>query len=150
MASEQHILDIARVIQLAVAPVFLLNSVGTVLVVLSNRVARIVDRTRILRDQGAVLSGFGHEIVEQELSVLSRRSRLIYIAITLSVICALLVCLVIASAFLGAFVAIDLSSLVVLLFALAMFVFSSGLLVFLREIFLAVAGQRLIARQMKR
>jgi hypothetical protein len=39
--------DIAQVIRLASAPVFLLTVVGTIIGVLSNRPARIVDRTRV-------------------------------------------------------------------------------------------------------
>ena len=49
---ETHINGIAQVIQLAIAPVFLLTAVGTIIGVLSNRLARIVDRTRVLEDRG--------------------------------------------------------------------------------------------------
>jgi uncharacterized protein DUF2721 len=49
--TETHITDIARVIQLAIAPVFLLTAVGTIIGVFSKRLARIVDRTRVLEDQ---------------------------------------------------------------------------------------------------
>jgi len=45
---DARVSTIAQVIQLSVAPVFLLSGVGTLLVVLTNRLARIVDRTRTL------------------------------------------------------------------------------------------------------
>jgi hypothetical protein len=54
MTPESHIVDIARVIQLAIAPVFLLTALGTIVGVLSNRLARIVDRTRTLSWSDAV------------------------------------------------------------------------------------------------
>ena len=46
---DSHVSTVAQVIQLSVAPVFLFSGVGTMLVVLTNRLARIVDRTRALR-----------------------------------------------------------------------------------------------------
>ena len=43
--------DIGHIIQLAIAPVFLLTGIGTMLVVLTNRLGRIIDRTRVLEDR---------------------------------------------------------------------------------------------------
>ena len=40
--------SVVHVIQLAVAPVFLLSGVGVILTVLTNRLARIIDRARLL------------------------------------------------------------------------------------------------------
>ena len=44
-------MDIVHLIQSAVAPVFLLSGVGVTLGVLTNRLARIVDRARYLEVQ---------------------------------------------------------------------------------------------------
>src|SRR5581483_7716102 len=49
--------DVAHVIQLAIAPVFLLTAVGTVLNVLANRLGRTVDRRRVLVAALAELDG---------------------------------------------------------------------------------------------
>jgi hypothetical protein len=46
-----QISDIGHMIQLAIAPVFLLTGVGTNLMVLTNRLARIIDRSRALEDR---------------------------------------------------------------------------------------------------
>lgn len=119
-----------HVIQLAVAPVFLLTAVGTLLGVLTNRLWRVVDRSRVVEDQLTALDG--------ESLVLARRIRLIYAAIALAVVCAIFVCLLIACAFLVAFVAIDLSRVLGVLFVLSMLTLITGLAVFLREIFYAV------------
>ena len=43
----EHVTDITRIIQLAVAPVFLLTAIGTILSALNNRLGRIVDRRRV-------------------------------------------------------------------------------------------------------
>ena len=77
------------------------------------------------------------------LHLLARRIRLVYLAISLAVLSALFVCLLIAGAFAGAFVATDLTRLVAALFVLAMLALIGSLVVFLREIFLAVMSARL-------
>ena len=137
---EPHVSDITHVIQLAVAPVFLLTAVGTMLAVLTNRLSRVVDRSRVVEDQLTALDGESLALARQELQVLARRIRLIYAAIALAVVCAIFVCLLIAAAFLGAFVSADLSRLLGALFVLAMMALVAALAVFLREIFLAVTS----------
>jgi len=139
---ETHISDIARVIQLAIAPVFLLTAVGTIIGVLSNRLARVVDRTRTLETQVPQLAQGDLAKAYVELELLARRMRLVYLAIGLSVVCAIFVGLLIVFAFVGAFLSVDLARLVGLLFVAAMLGFIGSLSVFLREIFLAVTSAR--------
>lgn len=142
MTPETHIVDITRGIQLAIAPVFLLTALGTIVGVLSNRLARIVDRTRTLEDRLGHMPLPDLKNAYHELAVLGRRMRLAYLAIALSVVCALFVGLLIAIAFIDAFLLVDLSKFIALLFIAAMVALISSLVVFLREIFLAVTSAR--------
>jgi hypothetical protein len=135
---ESHLTDIARVIQLAVAPVFLLTAVGTLITALNNRLGRIVDRRRVLHDRESGPAGTQRDEARQELRLLSRRIRLIYFAILAAVTGALFVCLVVAVAFVGALMAVDLSRLVAVMFVVAMLALIACLGMFLREVFLAV------------
>jgi hypothetical protein len=137
---EPHIADISRVIQLAVAPVFLLTAVATLISVLINRLGRSVDRRRILEDRFGALAPA--DTARAEFELLARRIRLVYAAISLAVLCALFVCLLIAGAFIAAVVATDLSRFVAVMFVLAMIALIGSLLVFLREIVLAVRTPR--------
>ena len=131
--------DITQLIQLAIAPVFLLTAVGTLLGVLSNRLGRVVDRIRVLDALGN-LDQKRQASVDSELTLLSRRMRLIYTAMASAVFCALFVGLLMVAAFVDAFVALDLWRAVGLLFIAAMLAFISSLCVFLREIYLAVTS----------
>ena len=137
----EHVTDITRIIQLAVAPVFLLTAIGTLLSALNNRLGRIVDRRRVIEDR--LRKGLpegeqpGKEDLE-ELELLARRIRFIYHAIVLAIVCALLICLLVASAFLGVFVTVDIARLIGTLFILAMFALIGSLWMLLREVFLAV------------
>ena len=134
--------DITHVIQLAVAPVFLLTGVGTIVAVLTNRLARVVDRSRVVEKLLPQLAGEPLGGAHEELALLARRTRLIYSAIVLAVVCALLICLVIAVAFIDAFIAANLAWMLGALFVLAMLALICCLVVFLREIFLAVVSAR--------
>ena len=139
--------DITHVIQLAIAPVFLLTGVGTLLAVLSNRLGRAVDRSRVLEDLLPGLAGEPLALAQDDLVLLSRRTRLIYAAIVLAVTCALLICLLIAVAFIDAFLVINLAKLMGALFVLAMLALIVSLVAFLREIFLAVTSARSAIRR---
>jgi uncharacterized protein DUF2721 len=134
---------VAHAIQLAVAPVFLLSGIGAMLAVLTNRLSRIIDRGRVLDNQLASSRPDAAASIHCELQALARRARLISRAITLCTITALLVCAVIATLFVGAFVGFDASVPVALLFVAAMIAFIGGLLAFLREILIATASLRI-------
>ena len=142
MPRDTGVTAVARVIQLAVAPVFLLSGIGAMLSVMTNRLARIVDRARVLE---IAMSQRGAETdahMTGELDALSRRAKLISWSITLCTVTALLICAVIAVLFLGAFLEIHFSTAVALLFIGAMLAFFVGLLVFLFEIRVATATVR--------
>lgn len=142
MPENYTITAVAHVIQLAVAPVFLLTGIGAMLAVLTNRLARIVDRARVLEGRTGPEPGAAAS-VESELATLSQRAKLINRAITLCTITALLVSGVIAILFLAAFVAFEAAAAVAVLFVTAMFCFIVALVYFLREIFLATASLRI-------
>lgn len=138
MPPESRIQDIAHVIQLAVAPVFLLTAVGTILNVLTTRLARVVDRARKLHERLGEATEKARPPIDAELGILGRRRRLVNYAITLGTTAALLVCLVIAVAFLGFILHADFAGALAGLFIAAMLAFIGALVLFLREIFLAV------------
>jgi hypothetical protein len=139
---ETPIASIAHVIQLAVAPVFLLTGIGAMLGVMTSRLGRIVDRARVV-ETFTPDDPTERRNTEDELVRLSLRARLISTSISLCTMTALLVSAVIAILFSGAFLGFDVSVVVALLFVAAMLVFIVALLYFLREILLAIAGLRI-------
>lgn len=134
-----QIADITHAIQLAVAPVFLLTAIATVINVLSGRLSRVVDRRRVLN--GRIAAPTPTEPVTddiEELALLDSRGWLIYLAMFFSVLGALLVCLVVAVAFLGTMVNFSAGTSVAALFVLAMTSMIGSLALFLREVYLVV------------
>jgi hypothetical protein len=126
---------IAGVIQLAVAPVFLLAAIAGLLGVMSTRLGRIIDRARIIERR--ILTAKGDEqrgLLRSETTTLWQRIALINWGIRLCVTGALTVCLVIVALFVGAFVAVNIATLIAVLFVMAMFLMIAGLLFLLREV----------------
>jgi hypothetical protein len=128
---------VVHVIQLAVAPVFLLTGVGAILSVLANRLGRVVDRFRALHVEKSNAKDFALPAIKTEMASLAERARMIHWAIGLCTGCALLVCILIATLFLSSLAHTNLSIPIALLFILAMLALILGLLCFLREIALA-------------
>lgn len=141
MIAELPVTTIAHAIQLAVAPVFLLTGVASILSVLTNRLGRIIDRSRLL--QGRSVSAIETDQATLiELKSLKQRARLIHLAIGLCTTCLLLICSVVAVLFLGSFITVSIEVLIAALFVAAMLCLIVALLYFICEIFLATAHVR--------
>ena len=136
MTIELPVTTIAHAIQLAVAPVFLLTGVASILSVLTNRLGRIIDRSRILRAKTPPAVKTTQDI-QDELKSLRRRARLIHWAIGLCTLSLLLICSVVAILFLGSFFPWNIAAVIGLLFVAAMLCLIVALLNFIREIYLA-------------
>lgn len=138
MTEISNIDGVARAIQLAIAPVFLLSAIAMFLNVLTNRLSRVIDRTRVLEDKPEnPPTSSGAAALHSELTTLSKRAKLIDYAITLSTATSLLICAVIAILFLGAFLNFDINITVMVLFIMAMLSLILALLCLLREILIA-------------
>ncbi|MGR8949541.1 MAG: DUF2721 domain-containing protein [Gammaproteobacteria bacterium] len=128
--------SIAHAIELALAPVFLLVAVGAMLNVLTTRLSRAVDRSRVLQGR----AGSDQDLIDDsrdEQEILSTRMRIINVAVIMCVVCALLICSVVAIIFIASIVNIAVSVLIVSCFVAAMLSLIGALLCLLREIYLA-------------
>lgn len=144
---ETPLSAIAHTIQLSIAPVFLLTALGTFLGVLSTRLGRIVDRARVLVEQRLPAApATAQARIREELALLGRRRHLVNLAITAGVSAALFVCSIISALFLGQLLDAHVGRMTEVLFLAAMLAFTVALLLFLREIVLAVASVRIDGR----
>lgn len=134
--------DVATVIDLAVAPVFLLAGIAGTLNVLSMRMSRIIDRGRVLNDRQCASDTPEFAEVDKEQRLLARRARLINRAIALCTMSSLFVCLVIVVLFLDAVLTWRQERLIALLFIISLLSLISALILFLREIGLSLRAFR--------
>ncbi|MDP2275385.1 MAG: DUF2721 domain-containing protein [Archangium sp.] len=142
MADPNQLADITHTIQLSVAPVFLLTALGTLLSVLTHRLARIIDRARALEGRFSSLSAEEKTHGRLELDTLSLRARVIHRALTSGVAASLTVCLVIIAGFVGYLSQTNLGLVVAALFIIAMCLFAFALVSFLREAVMSLASLR--------
>jgi hypothetical protein len=135
-------MDIAHLVQSSVAPVFLLSGVAATLGVLSNRLARVVDRARLL-EKGLEEHPASRAHVQADIAVLARRARYIYAAMSMCAIAALLVALVVVALFANAFLGVSLEGTIALLFVGGMVCLSVAFVAFFIEVRIAIAALRI-------
>ena len=146
-----EISDIAHVIQLSVAPVFLLAGIGSLLGVVTTRLARVIDRARILEERAlAPRNEEEGARIRAELISLDRRMHLAQRAVGLFSTAALLVCFVIATMFIGDFIHAPVGALVAVMFIAAMLAMAGGLMLFLREIQIGIRALKVRAELMSK
>ncbi len=133
---------IVHAIQLAVAPVFLLTGVASLLAVMANRLARIIDRARYFEQAWHTLGAEARAAAQDELHKLEKRRHMASWAINFCTGAALLVCLVVTTLFVDAFFATDLKWFAGALFIAAMLALIAGLASFLREVYVATLSVR--------
>ncbi|MEA3031054.1 MAG: hypothetical protein QOG13_2379 [Sphingomonadales bacterium] len=133
---------IAHQIQLAVAPVFLLAGIGSILNVLAGRLARVVERARQLERDFAAFDEEMRAAATAELVILDRRMTVVNLALSACTAAALFVCVLVAMLFIANLADIAFGRPVAWLFVLAMLLLILGLLLFLWEVRLAMRALR--------
>lgn len=140
---EWNIATVANVIDIAVAPVFLLAGISGLLVVLTNRLGRTIDRSRSLQAAESEFMPDQHKVmIQREMTSLVRRIQLSYMAISLSTLSAILVCLVIVALFLGSVLQLNVSVIVASLFIICMIILSLAFSAFLFEVLISTRTLR--------
>lgn len=122
--------DMVPVLQLAVGPVIVISGVGLVVLSMTNRYGRVIDRVRALCETQRLKV----RDVGGQLAVLLRRARLLRTAIFLAVICLLLVTTVIILLFVAALARIEIAAVIAALFIGSMAAFSLALVFFCIEV----------------
>ncbi len=136
--------DIAHLIQIALTPIFLISAIGVTLSVLTSRLARIVDRARVMEDvlRQPDRRPDGRDL-HAALRVLARRARYINAAITLITVSALFIALVVVMLFVNAFLRWDLSAFIACMFIVSMLSLAAALSAFLIEVRIATNTLRI-------
>ncbi len=91
--------DLVETLQLAIGPVILISGVGLIILSLTNRFGRIVDRTRQLSVEYRSSSGIELERILSELKILTTRAKVIRSSNVLAVLSVLLVSFIIIGLF---------------------------------------------------
>ena len=134
---------VADVVRIAVAPVFLLSGIASFVNVCTTRLSRIVDRSREIEPMLLASRGTDHDRWISDLKVLDLRMSLVNWATGLSVVSALLICLVVVLLFAASLSRFHFGSEIALLFIASMLAIGGGFAVFLYETTIAARAVRI-------
>ncbi|MES2691989.1 MAG: DUF2721 domain-containing protein [Verrucomicrobiota bacterium] len=131
------------VIQLAITPVILISGVGALMLTLTNRMGRVVDRTRTLAKDLRQASAVERAHVESQLSIMWRRAKLVRVAVTFAGMSMLLSCTLVMAIFIDVTVARDFGLQLVVVFLASVMSLIAALAAFLRDVFMSLWALRL-------
>jgi hypothetical protein len=134
MADTLQTSQLVTVLQQAVGPVVVISGVGLLLLTMTNRLGRIVDRSRLLAYQARTSEGEAEEAAHIQLRILYQRARFVRWAILLAGICVLFIALVIITLFITALLKVQVVWLVAAFFIISMLCLVSSLVFFVRDI----------------
>jgi hypothetical protein len=136
MAGPASLVNVVETIRIAVAPVFLLTGLGALLSVTTGRLARVIDRARVLGGKAKQ----DHLAIERaELGLIPKRIRLINGSILFAALSALAVCLVIVLLFVSSLIDLHIRIAVALTFIVSMLLLMGALISFIAEIRVALS-----------
>lgn len=131
------------VLQTAIGPMILISGVGLLLLTMTNRLGRVIDRARTQTERLRTASGAAREGIVAQLSILWRRARMVRSAITMAALSALAASLMIIVLFFTALWQLEVAWLISLLFVLCLLTLSGSLVVFILDINQSLAALRL-------
>jgi len=131
------------IIQASVTPVILISGLGLLLLTMTNRMGRIIDRTRAYAKQVRQAEEGERRKLEVQLEHTWRRAKLVRLALTLATSSMLASSALVAAIFIGATLRVDLSNLMLFLFLAAIALLVASLAAFLRDIFVSLAALHL-------
>ena len=135
--------ELIPVLQVAIGPVILISGGGLLLLTLTNRYARTIDRSRQLIGELRELAGADRERLVGQIEILYRRARLIRLSILLAGVSVLLASVLIIVLFLTALLKVEMGLFISLLFIACMVSLSGSLVAFIRDMNLSLGALKL-------
>ena len=126
--------DLVPVLELAIGPVILISGVGLLLLSMTNRLGRVIDRARLLSDLLRQGASDRRDQLAGQLRILSRRARLVQSAIAFASFSVLLAALMIIALFISALLRLEAGPLITVLFISCMVSLILSLIIFIKDI----------------
>lgn len=145
----QPLSSLVSIIQISTTPVILISGMGLLLLTLTNRMGRIIDRTRLYVAQLKQTPLAERRQVEIQLELTWQRAKIVRLALTAATASMLLSAGLVIVIFVGALVGRDLGQLMLLLFGGAILLLIAALVEFLHDIFVSLSALRLEVDQVR-
>ena len=135
--------EIVPVLQVAIGPVILISGVGLLLLTMTNRLGRAIDRARLLKAELSERGDEEHEQVLAQLAIIYRRARVIRLTIILAALSVLLAAALIIVLFVTALLHLEQGLFVISIFIACMASLFASLVTFIYEINLSLHALKL-------
>ena len=132
------LIDLVPTLQLAIGPVILISGVGLILLSMTNRFGRVIDRSRKLNEDLRRAPRAVRPKILAQLKILSTRAKIVQAEIALAAVSVLLAAILIITLFLGALLGLGMAASIVILFVLCMLSLIISLLMFISDISLSL------------
>ena len=137
------IADLIVILQTSMAPVVLISGIGLLLLSMTNRIGRPIDRIRALTQELRLAEGDQRRVLLEEIDILYQRAKLLRVAVTLSVLSIFFVATLILVLFVGVTFGAGVEGLIELLFAGSLLSLVASLALFLWDIQLGLNSIKL-------
>lgn len=138
-----RIAELIPILQVAIGPVILISGIGLLLLSMTNRYGRVIDRSRALSDALRRSPNGPDPILRSQLAILLRRARLVRRSIFLAALSLLLAALMIIVLFLAVLMHWEIGNVVALLFIACMGSLIASLVAFLGDLNVSLAALKL-------
>ena len=129
-----HLSELLPVLTIAVGPVILISGVGLLLLSMTNRLGRTIDRAHVLLKERSDKEDERRQVHDAQLAILWQRARLLRTAIILAAVSALLAAILIIVLFVSVLLQLEIAMVVIVLFASCLISLIAALVFFIRDI----------------
>jgi hypothetical protein len=141
--------EIVPVLQVAIGPVILISGVGLLLLTMTNRLGRAIDRARLLKAELPHRTGEDRAQALAQVDILYRRARVVRLSIILATLSALLASALIIALFVTALLRSEQAILVSVIFIACMTALFASLVAFVCDINMALHALKLELKGIK-
>ena len=132
--NQQRLAEVVPILQAAIGPAILISGVGLLLLTMTNRFGRIIDRSRILAAAIRGADSAERTRAQSQIDILWRRARLVRMAIVFGCLSVLLAAALIILLFAAALARLEIAWVVVGLFTACLLTLIASVAMFLQEI----------------
>lgn len=130
--------ELVKMLQVAVTPAVLISGVGLLLLSMTNRLGRVVDRARLLAKDTRSAPGDMATRYRNQLQMLSRRARLLRLAILAASLSILLAALLILALFVEVLFVLPASVVIIVIFSACLLSLVTSMVFFLKDLTLSL------------
>lgn len=136
--------QLIRILSASIAPVIVISGVGLLLLSMTNRYNRLIDRARdLVKDLDIAQDPSRHELLVEQVRIIYRRARILRLAIILGSLSILFVSVTVLSLFAGQILGAGLDYFSVPCFGLSLLALLGSIYFFIRDVGISLAALEL-------